>query len=77
MKPIPRITVKSREEFETLLRSGRPVILQGLNLGPCVDQWSLDTVASKAGKDREVRKQEQTAFKVKDALTYGRDPGRW
>lgn len=52
--PIPRVSLQSANDFETMLRRGRPAILSGLSLGSCIASWSLDYIAEKVGPDRKV-----------------------
>jgi tRNA wybutosine-synthesizing protein 4 len=51
---IPRVTLESTEAFEKVLRNGRPVVLDGLQLGPCVTNWNLEYIVEKLGGDRKV-----------------------
>lgn len=52
--PIPRVSLQSAHEFETILRRAHPAILSGLDLGPCVARWALDYIVEKVGADRKV-----------------------
>lgn len=51
---IPRINIETASEFERLLRDSRPAVIEGLDLGPCVRDWSLDILKAKIGSDRMV-----------------------
>ncbi|KAL1844443.1 hypothetical protein VTK73DRAFT_2547 [Phialemonium thermophilum] len=51
---VPRITITSTDEFENILQNGSPVILEGLGLGPCVSQWTLERLVDKIGPDQKV-----------------------
>ncbi|KAL1842599.1 hypothetical protein VTJ49DRAFT_4779 [Mycothermus thermophilus] len=51
---IPRVRLDSADDFERILRTGRPVVLEGLDLGSCVPAWTLDYLVEKVGADRKV-----------------------
>ncbi|KAL9047208.1 MAG: hypothetical protein Q9214_000160, partial [Letrouitia sp. 1 TL-2023] len=51
---IPRTNIETTSEFERLLRDSRPAVIEGLDLGPCVRDWSLDALKAKIGSDRMV-----------------------
>ncbi|WPJ64437.1 hypothetical protein SMAC4_04141 [Sordaria macrospora] len=54
-QPIPRVKLENAEDFARIVREGRPVVLEGLNLGDCVSKWGNgDYVAEKVGTDRKV-----------------------
>ena len=53
-KSMPRIKLQDSDEFAKVLRSGKPVVIEGLELGSCTSSWSLDGLSGKVGKDREV-----------------------
>lgn len=54
-QPIPRVKLENAEDFARIVREGRPVVLEGLNLGDCVSKWGDgDYVAEKVGTDRKV-----------------------
>lgn len=52
---IPRVRLDSQEDFEKIIAAGLPAILVGLDMGSCVDKWSLDYVVDRLGEDRKVR----------------------
>ncbi|KHE85314.1 hypothetical protein GE21DRAFT_1206658 [Neurospora crassa] len=61
IQPIPRVRLENAEDFARIVREGRPVVLEGLNLGDCVSQWGNgDYVAKKVGTDRKVVIHEST-----------------
>jgi tRNA wybutosine-synthesizing protein 4 len=55
--PIPRLKLETADDFLEIVRKGRPVVLEGLNLGSCVSAWTLDYLVDKVGADRKVRYQ--------------------
>lgn len=40
--------------FEHIVSDGLPVILKGLDIGPCVERWTLGYVSEQLGEDRKV-----------------------
>lgn len=55
VKSIPRVKLESPEDFAKLVREGKPVVLEGLDLGPRVANWTMGYLVDKIGKDRKVR----------------------
>lgn len=56
IKPIPRISVASKESFEDVLQKCLPIVIEGVDLGPCRNNWTLKYLTAQIGKDRKVRK---------------------
>ncbi|KAK3320988.1 hypothetical protein B0T19DRAFT_478170 [Cercophora scortea] len=54
IKPIARVGVETKEDFVRVVREGRPVVLEGLDLGRCVSDWNLEYLVDKVGADRKV-----------------------
>ncbi len=54
IQPIPRDKLGSQDDFARILREGRPVVLEGLDLGKCVSTWDLKSLTEKVGKDHKV-----------------------
>ncbi|KAJ4307068.1 tRNA methyltransferase ppm2 [Collariella sp. IMI 366227] len=52
--PIPRVKLEKADDFLKILRAGKPVVFEGLNMGSCVSAWTFDYLVDKAGKDRKV-----------------------
>jgi tRNA wybutosine-synthesizing protein 4 len=52
--PIARLKVETEDEFRKIVREGRPVVLEGLDLGNCVSAWTLEYLVEKVGGDRKV-----------------------
>jgi tRNA wybutosine-synthesizing protein 4 len=72
--PIPRLRLETADDFVKIVRHGRPVVLEGLNLGSCVSAWTLDYLIDKVGADRKVRIQSR-AFWVHRQTPADRDLG--
>lgn len=53
-KEIPRVQVKSAEDFATLVAATKPAIIEGLDIGPCTDLWTLDYLKEKLGPERDI-----------------------
>lgn len=51
---VRRIPLPSRDDFQQVVRDGRPVILEHCNLGVCVERWTTDYITNRVGKDRKV-----------------------
>jgi tRNA wybutosine-synthesizing protein 4 len=51
---VPRKRIESAKDFELIVRSASPVILEGLNLGPCTNAWTPEYLKRRIGYDREV-----------------------
>ncbi|KAK0741628.1 hypothetical protein B0T21DRAFT_381455 [Apiosordaria backusii] len=54
IKTIERVQLKTAEDFAKIVRDGRPVVLEGLDLGNCVTSWNLKYLAEKVGSNRKV-----------------------
>ncbi|KAK0673500.1 putative leucine carboxyl methyltransferase 2 [Cercophora samala] len=54
IKTIERVQLKTADDFAKIVRSGRPVVLEGLDLGSCVASWNLKYLAEKVGSERKV-----------------------
>lgn len=52
--PIPRVKLETADGFLKIVRDGKPVVLEGLDLGSCVSAWTLDYLIDKVGADRKV-----------------------
>ncbi|KAL5424881.1 hypothetical protein PMIN07_012053 [Paraphaeosphaeria minitans] len=51
---IARIRTDSSEDFAKVLAASKPVIIEGLDIGPCKDLWTLEYLKEKLGAEREV-----------------------
>jgi tRNA wybutosine-synthesizing protein 4 len=54
IKSIARIKLQSKSDFEQLVQNRRPVIIEGLDLGGCVDKWSPEYMVERIGETKEV-----------------------
>ena len=52
---LTRLRLESPEDLNRFIKQGRPVVMSTNDLGPCVDQWSLDALTLKIGADKTVR----------------------
>lgn len=57
---IPRVKADSSADFENHLKNGKPVIVEGLNLGGCVEKWSPEYMVDAVGADKEVTPSTET-----------------
>ncbi|KAI8946867.1 cupin-like domain-containing protein [Xylaria longipes] len=51
---IPRIRVSTENSFEKILRTGKPVIIEGSDLGTCVQRWTGAYLTENVGPQRKV-----------------------
>jgi tRNA wybutosine-synthesizing protein 4 len=51
--PITRLNPKSSDDFNQLVAFSKPVVLEGLDIGPCTSLWTLDYLKEKIGLNRE------------------------
>ncbi|ORY09672.1 hypothetical protein BCR34DRAFT_367310 [Clohesyomyces aquaticus] len=51
---VPRIQLYSKEDFLQVIAASKPLILEGLELGPCAELWTIDYLKQKIGEDREI-----------------------
>lgn len=51
---VPRIRIESSANFEQILRSAKPVILEGLDVGPCTTKWTTSYLLEQVGAERKV-----------------------
>ncbi|KAK3386929.1 hypothetical protein B0H63DRAFT_412060 [Podospora didyma] len=59
-EPIIRLKIGTQEDFAKILREGKPVVLEGLDLGNCVSAWNLEGLVDRVGRDRKVVVHEST-----------------
>lgn len=52
--PIRRLRLETNDDFLKVVREGRPVVIEGLDLGNCVSAWTPDYLVEKVGADRKV-----------------------
>ncbi|KAF1955701.1 Clavaminate synthase-like protein [Byssothecium circinans] len=51
---ISRVQLNSSEDFVTLLTASKPTIIEGQNIGPCLQLWTLDYLKENIGAARDV-----------------------
>ena len=51
---IPRMNISSEKTFDEALRDGRPVIIEGLDLGNCLQRWTAEYMIERVGERTEV-----------------------
>lgn len=51
---ITRVRLTSGKTFESLLQADKPVIIEGLNLGTCLQKWTPEYMISAVGAEREI-----------------------
>jgi tRNA wybutosine-synthesizing protein 4 len=54
VKQIPRLRITAEKEFTEIISRGEPVVLEGMDLGPCTHQWTPAYLEQKIGADRTV-----------------------
>lgn len=54
IRQIPRIRIGSSSEFQEVLAKAYPVVIEGLDIGPCTELWSKEYLVDKVGSDRKV-----------------------
>ncbi|EAW70192.1 hypothetical protein FLJ37953, isoform CRA_b, partial [Homo sapiens] len=53
--PVPRLEGVSREQFmQHLYPQRKPLVLEGIDLGPCTSKWTVDYLSQVGGK-KEVK----------------------
>ncbi|PWY95833.1 leucine carboxyl methyltransferase [Aspergillus sclerotioniger CBS 115572] len=52
--PIPRVKVQTAAQFQQILADGKPVIIEGSDLGPCTERWTKEYLGDAVGRDRKV-----------------------
>ncbi|KAF2273578.1 leucine carboxyl methyltransferase 2 [Westerdykella ornata] len=51
---VQRVQIQSAEGFSRLVKESKPAIIEKLDLGPCVNLWTLPYLEEKLGADREI-----------------------
>ncbi|KAF7546729.1 hypothetical protein G7Z17_g8218 [Cylindrodendrum hubeiense] len=51
---IPRVRLNSDSDFQEVLRNRKPVIIEGLNLGQCMENWTPEYMVQCLGEKKEV-----------------------
>ncbi|RKF59928.1 tRNA wybutosine-synthesizing protein 4 [Golovinomyces cichoracearum] len=54
IRTIPRIRLLSESHFSEVLDAGKPMIFEGLTIGPCISKWNMEHLKQTIGEDKEV-----------------------
>ena len=52
---IPRVHVGSNLDFENIMSTSQPAIIEDLDIGPCTSLWTMDYLRTKIGSERPVQ----------------------
>ncbi|KAI4704021.1 hypothetical protein J4E81_001085 [Alternaria sp. BMP 2799] len=63
---IARVQIQSSDDFAKLAATSKPAIIEGLDIGPCTDLWTLDYLKAKLGPKRDLVIHECTS----DRMTF-------
>ncbi|KAI8624607.1 leucine carboxyl methyltransferase [Xylariaceae sp. FL1651] len=58
---IPRVRIDTDDAFEEVLKAGKPVIIEGSDLGTCVHTWTAEYLRNKVGSEKKVVVHETTS----------------
>ncbi|KAK1966981.1 leucine carboxyl methyltransferase [Colletotrichum sublineola] len=61
---IPRVKIETSEQFQKILEAGKPVIIEGSDIGACKSTWSAEYLINSVGSDRKVSVHESTTEKM-------------
>ncbi|KAK1597786.1 leucine carboxyl methyltransferase [Colletotrichum navitas] len=61
---VPRVKIETAEHFQKLLEAGKPVVIEGSDIGPCKSAWSAEYLINSVGPDRKVSVHESTTEKM-------------
>ena len=51
--PVQRVPIQWKQEFDELLHTRRPAVIEGLSIGPCVEKWTPAYLKKTVGTERE------------------------
>lgn len=54
IQKVPKTQVDDPEKFQQILRDGKPVVIEGSDIGPCTDLWTKEYMTNAVGSDRKV-----------------------
>jgi hypothetical protein len=57
ISPIHKIKLRSAKESAHIMQAAQPVVMEGLDLGTCVSNWTLDYLQGNVGEDRKVSRE--------------------
>ncbi|KAI0965966.1 leucine carboxyl methyltransferase [Xylaria arbuscula] len=61
---VPKIRISTENDFERVLKAGRPVIIEGSDLGTCIRSWTGAYLTEKVGSERKVVVHETSSSKM-------------
>ncbi|KAF9870544.1 putative leucine carboxyl methyltransferase [Colletotrichum karsti] len=64
LQPIPRVKIESKEQFQSVLDEGNPVVIVGSDIGCCKSTWSPEYLVDSVGPHREVSIHESATEKM-------------
>ncbi|KAJ5101732.1 LCM-domain-containing protein [Penicillium alfredii] len=51
---IPRTRIESAAQFQQIVAKGKPVVIEGSDIGPCTELWTKEYLIDAVGEDRKV-----------------------
>lgn len=54
IQTVPRTDVKKPAKFQQILRDGKPVVIEGSDIGPCTNLWTKEYMTNAVGSERKV-----------------------
>lgn len=54
LRSVSRVRLESERAFDEVVALGQPAILEGLDIGSCTRDWSLDYLSRQIGAERKV-----------------------
>ncbi|KAI0884806.1 LCM-domain-containing protein [Annulohypoxylon maeteangense] len=61
---IPRVQISTAAAFLAVMKAGKPTVIEGGNLGSCVQNWSSEYIVKQLGSDRKVVVHEANSAKM-------------
>ena len=52
---VPHVRIDTASQFEQVVANGKPVIIEGCDIGPCTSLWTKEYMVKAVGQDRKVR----------------------
>lgn len=54
IQTIPRVTIQTATDFESIMNQAKPVVITGLDIGVCTEKWSKEYLVETLGSDRKI-----------------------
>ncbi|KAJ5246246.1 LCM-domain-containing protein [Penicillium chermesinum] len=51
---IPRARITSEAQFQQIVANGKPVVLEGSDIGPCTEKWTKEYLTMTVGEERKI-----------------------